>query len=270
MLLRFMSCTDFSSLLSRPSLHYIPPHCRPQFFHLGGLGRHSILNDHPQQSDVRDGRRRAGTQQGEDFVGGGNSNNFIWYPGSSHFTYIHGQIFYLKSGCLVLTGVEVMFNRYEEFGTGNSTNNTFIYLCTMYEHSAIELFAGMGGLAVGAGGQERGREGGGEGGITLLHLRRSYTHYFHFALRILLGGLIMTAMAVQDVYAILAAFGIGLDFALGAGVMTCTHVAANQARREEGREGGEGGLEGGREGRVWGLLCCKSTPAYNQAGSSGD
>lgn len=36
--------------------------------------------------------------------------------------YIHGQIFYLHSGCLVLTGVEVMFNRYEEFGTGNSTH----------------------------------------------------------------------------------------------------------------------------------------------------
>jgi hypothetical protein len=77
--------------------------------------------------------------------------------------YVHGQIFYLNSGCLVLTGVEVMFNRYGEFGIGNSTHNTFIYLCTMHEHSAIELFSGMGGLAVGAGGQERGREGGREG-----------------------------------------------------------------------------------------------------------
>jgi len=38
----------------------------------------------------------------------------------------------------------------------------------------------------------------------------------------------MTAVAVQDVYAILAAFGVGLDIALGAGVMIATHVAANQ------------------------------------------
>ena len=48
-----------------------------------------------------------------------------------------------------------------------------------------------------------------------------HTHHFHFALRILLkiGALIMTAVAVQDVYATLAVFGIGLDFALGAGVV---------------------------------------------------
>ncbi|GAB5037319.1 pectin lyase fold virulence factor [Nannochloropsis oceanica] len=83
-------------------------------------------------------------------------------------TAVAGQIFFQSSGCLVLTGVEVMFN------------------------SAMELFAGMGGLALGA------------------------------------GAVIMTAVAVQDVYAILAAFGVGLDIALGAGVMIATHVAANQ------------------------------------------
>jgi hypothetical protein len=90
----------------------------------------------------------------------------------------------------------------------------------MHKHSAIELFAGMGGLAVGAGNVKEGN--------MLLQLRRSYTHHFHFALRTPLGAVIMTAVAVQDVYSILAAFGVGLDIALGAGVMIATHVAANQ------------------------------------------
>lgn len=44
------------------------------------------------------------------------------------------------------------------------------------------------------------------------------------------GVLILTASAVQDNYGILAGFGIGLDFALGAGVFIATHVAGNQVK----------------------------------------
>jgi len=39
---------------------------------------------------------------------------------------------------------------------------------------------------------------------------------------------IVTAAGVQDVYAILGAFGLGFDLALGAGVVVTTNVAVNQ------------------------------------------
>lgn len=46
--------------------------------------------------------------------------------------------------------------------------------------------------------------------------------------------MILTASAVQDNYGILAAFGVGLDFACGAGVFISSHVAGNQVTAQCG------------------------------------
>jgi hypothetical protein len=50
------------------------------------------------------------------------------------------------------------------------------------------------------------------------------------------GAVILTASAVQDNFGIMAAFGLGLDFALGSGVFIATHVAANQVSEINRRE----------------------------------
>ncbi len=117
---------------------------------------------------------------------------------------------------MVLTGVEVMFNRYEVFGMGSSAHTP--RLCTNIPcMNTVRLSYSLAW---------------GDSHLAQVCLRRdhavTFTAFLHATLRFLLGAVIMTAVAVQDVYAILAAFGVGFDIALGAGVMIATHVAANQ------------------------------------------